>query len=155
MKIRPLNDWVLIDVIDSEERTAGGLYIPEVAKQKSQWGIVKAVGPGSLEAEEGKYKKGKDKKEEKKFVPTVVKAGQKVLYEKYMASEFELEGQKILMVREKYILGMSEDEGNKTSLQKKTSSDLQTKGPSALEKKGPGALEAVKKSAVKKKKTGK
>jgi chaperonin GroES len=151
MKIRPLNDWVLIEVIESDERTSGGLYIPEVAKQKPQWGIVEAVGPGSLETEKGKDKK--DKKEDKKFVPTVVKAGQKVLYEKYMASEFELDGQKILMVREKYILGVSED-GGKTALQKKAPSDLQPKGPSALQKKSPGAVEAVKKPAAKKK-TGK
>ncbi|MBI5102591.1 MAG: co-chaperone GroES [Nitrospirae bacterium] len=147
MKIRPLNDWVLIKLVDAEERTAGGLYIPEVAKQKPQWGLVEAAGPGRTET-----KKGKDKKEEKKFVPTEVRAGQKVLFEKYMSSEFEVDGQKVLMVREQNVLGIIEDEtaGSNTALQKKASSDLQKKAPSELEKKGPGALEAVEKPAPKK-----
>jgi chaperonin GroES len=98
MEIKPLNDWIVIQTVEAEAKTPGGIIIPEVAKEKPQWGIVVSAGPGA-------YRKEKEKKEDKKFVPTEVKAGDKVLYERYMASEFELEGRKIIMVREANILG--------------------------------------------------
>ncbi|TAN40717.1 MAG: co-chaperone GroES [Nitrospirae bacterium] len=147
MKIRPLNDWVVIKATDAEERTAGGIIIPEVAKKKPQWGTVEAVGPGAYET-----KKGSAKKDEKKFIPCEVRPGQHVLYERYMGSEFELDGQQILMVREKNILGILEDSGaGSTALQKKSSTDLQAKGPSALQKKAANAVEPSKKAPAKKK----
>jgi len=130
MKIRPLNDWVVLQAAEAEERTAGGIIIPDVAKQKPQKGTVIAAGPGAYKSEKDK---GKEKKE-KKFIPTEVKPGDSVLFEKYMAKEFETANEKITMVREEYILGIMEPEGtNKTALQKKASSDLQKKGPTAVE----------------------
>ncbi|MHB8883144.1 MAG: GroES family chaperonin [Thermodesulfovibrionales bacterium] len=148
MKIRPLNDWVVIKATDAEERTAGGIIIPEVAKKKPQWGTVEAVGPGAYET-----KKGSDKKKgDKTFVPCEVRPGQHVLYERYMGSEFELDGQQILMVREKHILGTLEESGSgSTAIQKKSPTDLQAKGPSALQKKAANAVEPVKKAPAKKK----
>lgn len=141
MKIRPLHDWVVLEPGGEEEKSAGGIIIPEVAKEKPQWGVVVSAGPGAYERE-----KGGKKEEEKKFVPTEVKAGDRVLYEKYMAKEFDLEGQKITMVREAYVLGVlgAGNEG-RTALQKK--------GPSAVEKpkKVTTALEKTKKSVSKKK----
>jgi chaperonin GroES len=101
MKIRPLNDWVVLQTAEAEEKTAGGIIIPETAKEKPQWGTVVSAGPGAYKTEE---KKGK----EKKFVPTEVKPGDRVLYERYAAREFEMEGGKILMVRESSILGRFE-----------------------------------------------
>ena len=101
MKIKPLNDWVVIQPVDAEEKTAGGIIIPEKAKEKPQIGVVEAVGPG-------KYKPvdAKGKSKEKKFVPTEVKRGDKVLYEKYMISDIEVDGKTVVMVREEYILGI-------------------------------------------------
>ncbi len=104
MKIKPLNDWVVIETAEAEKQTPGGIIIPEVAKEKPQWGVVVSAGPGA-------YRKEKEKKDEKKFVPTEVKAGDKVLYERYMASEFDLDGRKIIMVREANILGKFDSGG--------------------------------------------
>lgn len=146
MKIRPLNDWVLLRAGEAEEKSSGGIIIPEVAKEKPQWGTVEAVGPGRYKTEEGR-----GKKKEKKFVPTEVKTGDRVLYEKYMAKDFEVSGQKLLMVREEYILGVFESAKN--SLQKKgpTAVEKQKKGPTAVEKvkKGPSSLEKTRKAAAK------
>jgi chaperonin GroES len=103
MKIKPLNDWVVIETADAEEKSAGGIIIPEVAKEKPQWGTVVSAGPGAYKTER---EKGREK--EKKFVATEVKAGDRVLYERYMAKEFDLDGRKVIMVREANILGMSE-----------------------------------------------
>ena len=71
MGFRPLHDWVLIKRSKPEEKTSGGIIIPDAARSKSTEGIVEAIGPGKFEQEKGK--KEKDKKE-KKFVPTVLKA---------------------------------------------------------------------------------
>lgn len=142
MKIKPLNDWVLIESGEAEEMSPGGILIPQVAKEKPQWGVVLAVGPGAYRSE-----KKKGKKEEKKFVPTEVKPGEKVLYEKYMAKEFETGGQKITMVREEYVLGVLSSDGESTSLQKKA--------PSEIQKKATGALEKTKKRAAAKPKARK
>jgi chaperonin GroES len=102
MKIRPLNDWVVLRPLDAEERSSGGIIIPDVAREKPQAGIVEAVGPGT-------YERNDDDGEEKRFIPTEVKPGQKVLYDKYMASELEINNEKILLVREAYILGVLKD----------------------------------------------
>lgn len=103
MKIKPLNDWVVLQPSDADEKSSGGIIIPEIAREEPQLGIVEAVGPGTHETE-----KGKEKGKEKKFIPTEVKIGDRVLYEKYMASDFEIDGKKITMVREEYILGILE-----------------------------------------------
>lgn len=129
MKIRPLNDWVVLQEAEPETKTSSGIIIPDVAKEKPQWGTVVAAGPGAYRDEKGK---GKDK--EKKFIPTEVKPGDRVLFEKYMAKEFETAGQKIAMVREEYILGiLGSGQDKETALQKKGPSELQEKGPTAVE----------------------
>jgi len=131
MKIKPLNDWVLLEAGESEEKTAGGIIIPDSAKKKPEWGTVIAAGPGAYKSEK---EKGKEK--EKKFIPTEVKPGDRVLYERYGGREFEIDGQKILMVRESDILGLLNSGSS--------SGALQTKGATALEKKSHGALEKKK-----------
>ena len=88
MKIKPLHDWAVLKTVDVEEKTPGGLYVPDSAKQKSQKGIVEAIGPGSYEDEYKWKKKKKQEQQERKFIPTMVKPGQTVLFEKYL---FELE----------------------------------------------------------------
>jgi chaperonin GroES len=146
MKIRPLNDWVLLRAGEAEEKSSGGIIIPEVAKEKPQWGTVEAVGPGRFKTEDDRGKK-KEKKKEKKFIPAEVKTGDRVLYEKYMAKDFEVSGQKILMVREEYILGVFEPAGN----------SLQKKSPTAVEKpkKVSTAVEKMKSGPTSLQKSGK
>jgi chaperonin GroES len=105
MKLKPLQDWALIQRIEPEEMTAAGIIIPEVAKDKPTEGIVLAIGPGKFKAEKGEEKK----KEKKKFVPTVLKPGQRIIYGKYSAREFELDGETIVLVREEDVLGTVEE----------------------------------------------
>ena len=138
MKIKPLHDWVVIRPVESEERTAGGIFIPEAAKEKPQWGIVESAGTGRYETEE------KDVKAKKKFVSTELKAGDNVLFERYMAKEFTVDHEKVVMVRESAVLGTLEHGGTGHALQTKGPSALEKKGPSALQKKEAGALAAVK-----------
>jgi len=148
MKIRPLHDWVVIRRTEADEMTAGGIIIPEVAKEKPQWGVVESAGPGKYEEEDKKAKKPK------KFVPTEVKPGEKVLYEKYMAKEVTVDGEKLTMVRESSILGVFGSDGS-TELQKKGPSSLQKKAPSAIQKKAPGTVQATEKKTAEKTKKGK
>ena len=103
MGLKPLQDWVLISRAESEERTTGGLIIPETAKDKPAEGIVLAVGPGRYKKEKGK--------EEKKFVPTVLKPGQKVMFIGYMAKDIALGDKEITLIREDDILGIVEGSG--------------------------------------------
>ncbi|MGC2063763.1 MAG: co-chaperone GroES [Thermodesulfovibrionales bacterium] len=147
MKIKPLHDWVVIRATESEERTAGGIFIPEAAKEKPQWGIVESAGPGRYEPEDNKDVKGK-----KKFVATEVKPGDNVLFEKYMAREFTIDHEKVVMVRESSVLGTLERGGTSHALQTKGPAALEKKGPSALQKKEAGAVAPVKKTAEKKEK---
>lgn len=88
MNIKPLADRVLIEPAAAEEKTAGGIYIPDTAKEKPQRGIVVAVGPG------------------KKDEPTTVKEGDTVLYGKYSGTELQFEGKDYLMMRESDILAI-------------------------------------------------
>lgn len=88
MNIQPLSDRVLIEPAAAEEKTAGGIYIPDTAKEKPQRGTVVAVGPG------------------KKDEPTTVKPGDTVLYGKYSGTELQVEGKDYLMMRESDILAI-------------------------------------------------
>lgn len=88
MNIRPLADRVLIEPAAAEEKTAGGLYIPDTAKEKPQRGTVVAVGNG------------------KKDEPMTVKNGDVVLYGKYSGTEINVEGKDLLMMRESDILAI-------------------------------------------------
>jgi co-chaperonin GroES (HSP10) len=103
MGFRPLHDWVLIKRSSPEEKTSSGIIIPDAARSKSTEGIVVAVGPGKFELEKGK--------KEKKFVPTVLKPGQHIIFIDYMAKEIALNGEEITLIQEDNILGVFESSG--------------------------------------------
>ena len=94
-KFRPLGDRVLVKRIKEEERTKGGIIIPDTAKEKPQEGKVVTVG-------KGKY--GDDGK----LIPIEVKAGDKILFGKYSGSEVKLDGEEHIIMREDDILGILE-----------------------------------------------
>lgn len=106
MKLKPLQDWALIQRIEPKEMTAAGIIIPDSAKDKPTEGIVLAIGPGKFETEKGEKK---EKEKEKKFVPTVLKPGQRIIYGKYSAREFELDREMIVLVREEDVFGTVEE----------------------------------------------
>ena len=93
MKLQPLNDRVLVKRLESEEKTAGGLYIPDTAKEKPCKGEVVAAGPGKL-AENGTR------------TPLAVKKGNMVLFNKYAGTEVKLDGIEHLVMREEDILAI-------------------------------------------------
>jgi chaperonin GroES len=95
MKIRPLNDRVIVQRIEEEEKTKGGIIIPDTAKEKPQEGKVIAVGAGKI-LESGTK------------VPMDVKVGDRVLFGKYSGTEIKIEGDEYLMMREDDILGVIE-----------------------------------------------
>jgi chaperonin GroES len=95
MKIRPLQDRVIVERIEGEEKTKGGIIIPDTAKEKPQEGKVVAVGKGKV-TEEGKV------------LPLSVKAGDKILFGKYSGTEVKLNGNEYLIMREDDILGIVE-----------------------------------------------
>lgn len=103
MGFRPLHDWVLIKRSNPEEKTSSGIIIPDAARSKSTEGIVEAVGPGKFELEKGT--------KEKKFVPTVLKPGQHVIFIDYMTKEIVLDGEEITLIQEDNILGVFESFG--------------------------------------------
>ncbi|MBF6570714.1 MAG: co-chaperone GroES [Candidatus Binataceae bacterium] len=94
-KIRPLGDRILVKRIKEEEKTKGGIIIPDSAKEKPQEGKVVAVGKGK-------------KTEDGKVIALDVKAGDKVLFGKYSGSEVKIEGEEHLIMREDDILGVLE-----------------------------------------------
>lgn len=95
MKIRPLNDRVIVQRIAEEEVTKGGIIIPDSAKEKPQEGKVIAVGTGKV-LENGTK------------LPMDVKVGDKILFGKYAGTEIKIEGDEVLMMREDDILGVIE-----------------------------------------------
>ena len=95
MKIRPLGDRVLVKRIQEEEKTKGGIIIPDTAKEKPQEGRVMAVGQGKV-LENGK------------LVPLEVTTGDRILFSKYSGSDIKLDGEEHLIVRESDILGVVE-----------------------------------------------
>ena len=95
MKIRPLGDRILVKRIKEEEKTKGGIIIPDTAKEKPQEGKVVAVGKGKM-TEQGK------------LLTPDVKAGDKILFGKYSGSEVKIEGEEHLILREDDILGVLE-----------------------------------------------
>ena len=95
MKFRPLHDRVVVKRIDAEEKTAGGIIIPDSAKEKPQRGKVVAAGPGKLD-------------ESGKLVKMAVKAGDLVLFTKYAGTEIKIEGEEHLVLREDDILAIIE-----------------------------------------------
>ena len=105
MKLKPMHDWAVIVPSEAEARTAGGLYIPETAKEKPEEGVVEAIGPGAYEEEKGKKK---EEKKERKFIPTTVKPGDRVLYERYAGQTYKIDTEERILVRERDILGWIE-----------------------------------------------
>jgi len=95
MKIRPLQDRVIVKRVQEEEKTKGGIIIPDTAKEKPQQGKVIAVGKGKV-GENGKV------------IPLDVKAGDTVLFGKYSGSEIKIDGEEHLIMREEDILGVVE-----------------------------------------------
>ncbi len=93
MKIRPLQDRILVERIDEEDTSKGGIIIPDTAKEKSQEGKVVAVGKGKV-LEDGKIQK------------LDVKKGDRVLFSKYAGTEITLEGDERLILREDDVLGI-------------------------------------------------
>ena len=96
MKIKPLGDRVLVKRIKEEDKTKGGIIIPDTAKEKPQEGRVMAVGKGKV-AENGK------------LITPEVKAGDKILFGKYSGSEIKLDGDEHIVLREDDILGIITD----------------------------------------------
>ena len=94
MKFRPLHDRVLIKVLDSEEKTKGGIIIPDTAKEKPQEGEVVAVGPGS-------------KTEDGKIVKMDVKVGDKVIFGKWSGTEIKIDNIEYSIMKESDIMGIS------------------------------------------------
>ncbi len=92
-KFRPLHDRVVVKRLDAEEKTAGGIIIPDTVKEKPQQGQVVAVGPG-----------GRD--ETGKLVPLDVKVGDKVLFGKWSGTEVKLDGDELLIMKESDIMGV-------------------------------------------------
>ena len=95
MKIRPLQDRLLVRRVEEEEEEQGGIIIPDSAKEKPQEGEITAVGSGKI-LEDGKK------------LPLEVKVGDKVLFSKYAGTEVKVEGEELLMMREDDILGILE-----------------------------------------------
>lgn len=104
MKLKPLHDWAVIVPAEAAARTAGGLYIPDSAKEKPEEGVVEAIGPGALEEE--KTGKKIDKTVERKFIPTTVKPGDRVLYERWAGRTHKIGDDERVLVRERDILGL-------------------------------------------------
>jgi chaperonin GroES len=95
MKIRPLQDRLILKRVEEEEKTKGGIIIPDSAKEKPQEGKITAVGPGKV-TDDGKK------------IPMDVKKGDRVLFSKYAGTEIKIDGEEHLIMREDDILGVIE-----------------------------------------------
>src|SRR6202522_4105550 len=96
MKFRPLHDRVVVRRIDAEDKTAGGIIIPDTAKEKRSQGEIVAVGPG-----------GRD--EAGHVIPIDLKVGDRVLFGKWSGTEVQLDGQELLIMKESDIMGVLTD----------------------------------------------
>ncbi len=95
MKVVPLHDRIVVSRIESEEKTKGGIIIPDTAKERPQEGKIIAVGPGKRD-------------EDGKRIPLGVKAGDRVLFTKWAGTEFKLDGREYMIMKEDDILGVIE-----------------------------------------------
>jgi chaperonin GroES len=95
MKFRPLHDRVVVRRLEAEEKTAGGVIIPDTAKEKPMEGEVVAAGPGARD-------------ESGKLVPLDVKAGDRILFGKWSGTEVKLDGEELLIMKESDIMGIIE-----------------------------------------------
>ncbi|MDH3473605.1 MAG: co-chaperone GroES [Rhodospirillales bacterium] len=95
MKFRPLHDRVVVEALDQEEKTAGGIIIPDTAQEKPMQGKVVAVGPGA-------------RGEDGKIVPPDLKKGDRILYGKWSGTEVKVDGKDLLIMRESDVMGVLE-----------------------------------------------
>ena len=95
LKLKPLGGRVIVEPIEQEDMTAGGIILPETAKEKPQEGKILAAGPG-------------DRDEDGERIPMEVQVGDKVLYAKYSGTEVKMDGKKLLILRESDILAVVE-----------------------------------------------
>ena len=95
MKFRPLHDRVVVKRLEGEEKTKGGIIIPDTAKEKPQEGEITAVGPGARD-------------ESGKLVPLDVKAGDRILFGKWSGTEVKIDGEELLIMKESDIMGVIE-----------------------------------------------
>ncbi len=93
LKLKPLGGRVIVEPIEQEEMTAGGIILPETAKEKPQEGKILAAGPG-------------DRDDKGQRVPMDLKVGDKVLFAKYSGTEIKMDGRKLLIMRESDILAV-------------------------------------------------
>lgn len=93
MKIKPLNDRVIVVRMEEERKTAGGIIIPDTAKEKPQEGRIVAVGPGKRD-------------DDGKRIPLEVKEGDRILFSKYAGTEIKIDGEEHVVMREDDILGV-------------------------------------------------
>ncbi len=91
LKVRPLDDRVVVEPLEAEDKSAGGILLPDAAKQKPQRGRVLAVGPGAL-------------REDGQRTPVAVGKGDEVVYGRYAGSDIEIDGKEIKILRESDIL---------------------------------------------------
>jgi chaperonin GroES len=96
MKFRPLRERVVVKCIDAEEKSAGGIIIPDTAKEKPSQGEVIAVGPG------GRNEAGK-------LIPIDIKVGDRVLFGKWSGTEVKIDGQELLIMKESDIMGIIDE----------------------------------------------
>jgi chaperonin GroES len=96
MHFRPLHDRVLVRRIDAEEKTAGGIIIPDTAKEKPQQGEIIAAGPGA-------------RNEQGQLVPLDVKVGDRVLFGKWSGTEVKIDGEELLIMKESDIMGVLDE----------------------------------------------
>ena len=95
MKFRPLHDRVVVKRLEGEEKTKGGIIIPDTAKEKPQEGEIVAVGPGARD-------------ENGKLVPLDVKVGDRILFGKWSGTEVKIDGEDLLIMKESDIMGVIE-----------------------------------------------
>lgn len=95
MKLRPLHDRVLVEPLDAEEKTAGGIIIPDTAKEKPMEGMIVAVGNGA-------------RSEDGKITALDVKSGDRILYGKWSGTEVKIDGKDLLIMKESDIMGIIE-----------------------------------------------
>ena len=95
MAFRPLHDRVVVRRVDSEEKTAGGIIIPDTAKEKPSEGVIEAVGPGARD-------------EAGKLVPIDLKVGDRILFGKWSGTEVKIDGEELLIMKESDIMGVIE-----------------------------------------------
>ena len=106
MKFRPLNDRVVVQRVDEDAKTAGGIIIPDTAQEKPMQGVVKSIGPGARNADGSRQ-------------PMSVKAGEKILFGKWSGTEVKLDGVDLLIMNESDIMAVIEDKAASKPKKKK------------------------------------